>query len=145
MGGKIKYIFAYHPRISDKIFYLLRPDPIGGLYYVYLDKTYISAYMSVYAGVQEIHPYYKTYDWFKFDENSARWAIDFVGNLLYLNWREGMKDLKAARDPLELYGLLNNRKFKTKLLNYIKMIQQRQRSSLLSLRNRVWKKAIRCL
>lgn len=77
------------------------PASIGGLYYVYLDKTHISTYMPIYAGVQEIHPYYKTYDWFEFDENSARWAIEFVGNLLYLNWQEGMKDLKAVRDPLE--------------------------------------------
>jgi len=59
---------------------------MGGLYYVYLDKTYISTYMSVYAGVQEIHPYYKTYDWFKFDENSALKTISSSLFFFYLKF-----------------------------------------------------------
>ncbi|MGB7294770.1 MAG: C69 family dipeptidase [Candidatus Aminicenantales bacterium] len=31
----------------------------------------------------------------------AIWAIDFVDNLLYLQWQEAIKDLQAVRDPLE--------------------------------------------
>jgi len=48
-----------------------------------------------------ISPLYKTYDPDQFSEDSARWAIDFVDNLLYLKWQGAIKDLRAARDPLE--------------------------------------------
>ncbi len=77
------------------------PAPIGGVYWFYLDNQHVSTYVPIYAGVQEISPLYKTYDPDKFDENSARWAIDFVDNLLYLKWQEAIKDLRAVRDPLE--------------------------------------------
>ncbi len=77
------------------------PAPIGGVYWFYLDNQHVSTYVPIYAGVQEISPLYKTYDPYKFDDNSARWAIDFVDNLLYLKWQEAIKDLRALRDPLE--------------------------------------------
>jgi dipeptidase len=77
------------------------PAPIGGVYWFYLDNQHVSTYVPIYAGVQEISPLYKTYDPDKFSEDSARWAIDFVDNLLYLKWQEAMKDLCSVRDPLE--------------------------------------------
>lgn len=77
------------------------PPPVGGVYWFYLDNQHVSTYAPIYAGVQEISPLYKTYDPDKFSEDSARWAIDFVDNLLYLKWQEAIKDLRAARDPLE--------------------------------------------
>ena len=77
------------------------PAPIGGVYWFYLDNQHVSTYVPIYAGVQEISLLYKTYDPDKFEENSARWAIDFVDNLLYLKWQEAITDLRAARDPLE--------------------------------------------
>ena len=77
------------------------PDPIGGVYWFYLDNQYVSTYVPIYGGVQEISPLYQTYDPDKFSEQSARWAIDFVDNLLYLKWQEAIKDLRAVRDPLE--------------------------------------------
>jgi len=77
------------------------PAPIGGVYWFYLDNQYVSTYVPIYAGVQEISPLYKTYNPDKFSENSARWAVDFVDNLLYLRWQEAVKDLRAVRDPLE--------------------------------------------
>ncbi|MCK4766735.1 MAG: C69 family dipeptidase [Candidatus Aminicenantes bacterium] len=77
------------------------PDAIGGVYWFYLDNQHTSTYVPIYAGVQQISPLYKTYDPDKFSENSARWAIDFVDNLLYLKWQEGIEDLRAVRDPLE--------------------------------------------
>jgi dipeptidase len=55
----------------------------------------------IYAGVQEISPLYKEYDISRFSENSARWAVDFVDNLLHLRWQSAVKDLSAARDPIE--------------------------------------------
>ena len=77
------------------------PDAIGGVYWFYLDNQYVSTYVPIYAGVQEISPLYMTYDPDEFSEDSARWAIDFVDNLLYLKWQEGIKDLRERRDPLE--------------------------------------------
>lgn len=77
------------------------PDPIGGVYWFYLDNQHVSTYVPIYAGVQEISPLYKNYDPDKFSEDSARWAIDFVDNLLYLRWQEAIKDLQAVRDPME--------------------------------------------
>ncbi len=77
------------------------PDAIGGVYWFYLDNQYVSTYVPIYAGVQEISPLYTTYDPDEFSEDSARWAIDFVDNLLYLKWQDGIKDLRERRDPLE--------------------------------------------
>jgi dipeptidase len=77
------------------------PAAIGGVYWFYVDNQYTSTYVPIYAGVQKISSYYKTYNPEKFSDNSARWAIDFVDNLLYLKWRDAMKDLRAQRDPLE--------------------------------------------
>jgi dipeptidase len=77
------------------------PAPIGGVYWFYLDNQHVSTYAPIYAGVQEISPLYKIYNPDKFEENSARWAIDFVDNLLYLKWQEAIKDLRTKRDPLE--------------------------------------------
>jgi dipeptidase len=77
------------------------PDAIGGVYWLYLDNQYVSTYVPIYAGVQEIPPSYQTYDWEAFSEDSARWLIDFVDNLLYLRFQEAMEDVRAERDPLE--------------------------------------------
>lgn len=77
------------------------PDPVGGVYWFYVDNQHVSTYVPIYAGVTEISPLYKTYDPNEFSEESARWAIDFVDNLLYLKWQEAIKDLRAVRDPLE--------------------------------------------
>ena len=77
------------------------PDPIGGVYWFYLDNQHTSTYVPIYCGVTDVSPLYKVYDPDRFDEASARWAIDFVDNLLYLRWQEAIKDLRKLRDPLE--------------------------------------------
>jgi len=77
------------------------PASIGGLYWFYLDNQYVSTYIPIYAGVQEIAKPFKTYNPNQFSEDSARWAIDFVDNLLYLRWQDAIKDLVKLRNPLE--------------------------------------------
>jgi len=77
------------------------PDPIGGVYWVYLDNQYTGIYVPIYAGVERINPLYSTYDPDRFSEESARWVYDFAENLLYLKWQEAIVDLRAVRDPLE--------------------------------------------
>ncbi len=96
------------------------PAAIGGIYWFYLDNQHVSTYVPIYAGVQEISPLYKTYDPGRFDENSARWAIDFVDNLLYLRWQSAIKDLRAIRDPLETEFFKNMEKIDEKALELYK-------------------------
>lgn len=77
------------------------PDEIGGIYWVFQDNAYTSPYLPIYAGTTSIPACYSTYSPAKVDDNSARWAIDIVDNLLYLNWQDGKFDLNAARKPME--------------------------------------------
>ena len=77
------------------------PDPVGGIYWFFVDNQHVGAYVPIYAGVTKIHESYGIWDPEKYDEASVRWAIDFVDNLLYLKWQEGIKDVKAVRDPME--------------------------------------------
>ena len=77
------------------------PDPIGGIYWVFLDNAYTSPYVPIYAGTQEIADCYKNFDPTTYSNKSACWAIDFVDNLLYLKWQEAVKDLWKVRDPYE--------------------------------------------
>jgi dipeptidase len=77
------------------------PDAIGGVYWVYLDNPYFSPYVPIYAGNLSVDESYKTYDPNKYDEKSARWAIDFVDNLANLKFQEAIKDVRAVREPFE--------------------------------------------
>jgi len=77
------------------------PDPVGGIYWFYVDNPFVGPYVPVYAGVTDVSPLYKTYDFREFSENSARWAVDFVEKLMLLRWQPATKDLRAARDPIE--------------------------------------------
>ncbi len=77
------------------------PDAVGGIYWFYVDNAFTSAYVPMYAGVTDVAECYKNYDKEVFDENSIRWVVDFVDNLLYLRWQKAVEDLHAVRDPLE--------------------------------------------
>jgi len=77
------------------------PHEIGGIYWVYLDNPHISPYVPVYLGNLSVDDSYRIYDPEKFQEASARWAIDFVDNLARLKFQQAIKDIRAARDPFE--------------------------------------------
>jgi dipeptidase len=77
------------------------PDPIGGIYWVFLDNAYTSAYVPIYAGTREIDESYKNFDPTQYNNKSACWAIDFVDNLLYLKWQEAVQDVWEVRNPFE--------------------------------------------
>lgn len=77
------------------------PASVGGIYWFYLDNQHVSTYVPIFAGAQDVSSFYKTYDPDSFSEDSARWAIDFVDNLLYLRWQNAFQDLQKVRDPLE--------------------------------------------
>jgi dipeptidase len=77
------------------------PAGIGGIYWFYVDNPFVSTYVPIYAGVRDISPLYQTYDARQFSEGSARWSVDLVDNLMHLRWQDAVKDLRAARDPVE--------------------------------------------
>jgi dipeptidase len=77
------------------------PDPIGGIYWVFLDNAYTSPYVPIYAGTERIADCYQNFDPTKYNRESAAWAIDFVDNLLYLKWQSMIQDVWAVRDPFE--------------------------------------------
>ena len=77
------------------------PNEIGGVYWVFLDNPYFSPYVPIYAGNLSTHESYKTYDPNKYDEKSARWAIDFVDNLANLKFQSIAEDVRKVRTPFE--------------------------------------------
>ncbi len=77
------------------------PNEVGGIYWFYVDNAYTSAYVPIYSGVTDVAECYKIYDPTAFQENSIRWCVDFVDNLLYLKWRDAANTLRERRDPLE--------------------------------------------
>ncbi len=85
------------------------PNEIGGVYWVYLDNPYFSPYVPIYSGNLSVAETYNTYDPNKYDEKSARWAIDFVDNLANLRFQDIVKDVRAVRDPFEA-EMFNNQK-----------------------------------
>jgi len=119
------------------------PDPIGGVYWFYVDNQYVSTYVPIYVGVQEIPPLYKTYNPDEYDENSARWVIDFVDNLLYLKWQEAIKDLRALRDPLERSFFENQRTIELKALTLYKKKPELAKRFLTNYTKRCMEKTVR--
>ena len=77
------------------------PDAIGGVYRVYLDNPYFSPNVLIYAGNLYVAETYNIYDPEKYDEKSARWAIDFVDNLANLRFQDIAKEVQVVRDPFE--------------------------------------------
>ena len=77
------------------------PNEVGGIYWFYVDNAYTSAYVPIYSGVTDVAECYKTYNPSEFQENSIRWCVDFVDNLLYLRWQDAVETLHERRDPLE--------------------------------------------
>jgi dipeptidase len=77
------------------------PDEVGGVYWFYVDNPYVSTYVPIYAGVTAVSPFYQNYDFHRFSEDSARWAVDVVEKLMLLRWQSAVKDLLEVRQPLE--------------------------------------------
>ncbi len=77
------------------------PNEIGGVYWVYQDNQYTSPYIPIYAGVTETASVLQVYNPEEYTNDSYRWAVDFVDNLLYLKWQEAAMDMRGVRDSLE--------------------------------------------
>jgi dipeptidase len=92
------------------------PNEIGGVYWVYLDNPYFSPYIPIYTGNLSVAETYNIYDPNKYDEKSARWAIDFVDNLANLKFQSAIKDVLAVRDPFEAELFANQQKIEDEAL-----------------------------
>lgn len=77
------------------------PDDIGAVYWVNLDNPLVGCWLPMAAGVTAIHPSYQIYDPEQFSEDSARWCIDFVDNLMRLEYQTALPVVVAARDAFE--------------------------------------------
>lgn len=77
------------------------PDAIGGRYWVYLDNPAVSPYVPIYAGCTTTAQGYQIYDPERYDEASARWAVDVVDNLANQRFQQAIEDVRAAREPFE--------------------------------------------
>ena len=96
------------------------PDEVGGIYWFFVDNAYTSAYVPIYSGATDVAECYKNYDTEKYDENSHRWVVDFVDNLLYLRWQDAIKDLHKVRDPLEQSFFDEQKAIDAKVIELIK-------------------------
>ena len=96
------------------------PNELGGVYWVYLDNPYFSPYVPIYTGNTSVAETYKTYNPNKYDEKSARWAIDFVDNLANLRFQEVIKDVWEVRDPFEKNLFENQEQIEKQALELLK-------------------------
>lgn len=115
------------------------PDEIGGVYWVYLDNPYFSPYVPIYAGNLSTHESYQTYDPDKYEEGSARWAIDFVDNLANLKFQEVIKDVQKVREPFEQRIFNNQEKIEEEALKLYKKDAEKAQEYLTEYSNELMK------
>ncbi len=96
------------------------PNEIGGVYWVYLDNPYFSPYVPIYTGNLSTHESYQLYDPNKYDEKSARWAIDFVDNLANLKFQAIAEDVRTVRNPFEAKMFENQKAIEEEALKLYK-------------------------
>jgi dipeptidase len=92
------------------------PNVLGGVYWVYLDNPYFSPYVPIYTGNLSVADCYNRYNPNQYEENSARWAIDFVDNLANLKFQEIAADVKEKRAPFEKKIFENQKTLEEKAL-----------------------------
>jgi dipeptidase len=78
-----------------------RPDDVAGVYWVALDNPLVSAWVPIPLAVTSVHESFSTHDPDQFSEASARWCIDFVDNLMRLEFQTALPILKSLREPFE--------------------------------------------
>lgn len=77
------------------------PDEIGGIFWYGLDDTYMTCYMPIYMGSNNVAPSLTTGHIAKFDWNSAFWVFNLVSNYTYGMWEHIIPDVLKAQSELE--------------------------------------------
>lgn len=78
-----------------------RPEALGGIAWVGLDRPAANCLMPFYGGVTDLPPCVETMNLVDFDMESAWWAFNFVANLATLKYSYMMADLQTLRTTLE--------------------------------------------
>ncbi len=113
------------------------PDELGGVYWVYLDNPYFSPYVPIYTGNLDVADCYKSYDPNRYDEKSARWAVDFVDNLANLKFQAVIRDVLSVRDPFEEKMFQEQAQLEEQALALLKKNRRRGREFLTAYSNRL--------
>jgi dipeptidase len=106
------------------------PNEMGGVYWVFLDNPYFSPYVPIYTGNLSVAACYTIYNPKKYDEKSARWAIDFVDNLANLKFQAVIQDVLAVRNPFEAEIFANQEKIEAHALDLLKKNPKKGREFL---------------
>ena len=78
-----------------------RPDDVAGVYWVSLDNPLVSTWVPIPLATASVHESFSTHDPAQFSEASARWCIDFVDNLMRLEFQTALFTLQELRAPFE--------------------------------------------
>jgi len=116
------------------------PNEIGGVYWVYLDNPFFSPYVPIYAGNISVAETYSLYDPNKYNEKSARWAIDFVDNLAKLKFTPILKEIQSVRDTFEKDIFTTQTKVESEALNLYKKNPSDAKAYLTSYSNELMNK-----
>jgi dipeptidase len=77
------------------------PDPIGGVAWFGFDAPYSSVVVPFYVGITTTPESWRTGDFTKFSEDSARWYFQAMDNYSCLRFNEMNAEVRAAFDAIE--------------------------------------------
>ena len=79
------------------------PNPIGGILWFGLDDTFMTCYMPIYCGIQQVPASLKVGDgdMLSWSDNSAFWVFNQVSNLCYSRYNDMIVDLQKVQSSLE--------------------------------------------
>lgn len=79
------------------------PNDIGGIVWFGEDDTYLTCYMPIFLGANDVAIPYKTGDIKHFSRKSAWWVFNFVSNYANLRFCDMKKDIQIVRDSIEQF------------------------------------------
>ncbi|MEJ6004298.1 C69 family dipeptidase [Paucibacter sp. AS339] len=77
------------------------PNDVGGVYWLALGNPLVSTWVPMHIGIEAVHASFNRYDPTQFDEDSARWCIEFVDNLMQLRFQQALPLLSEMREAFE--------------------------------------------
>ncbi|MBU1948580.1 MAG: C69 family dipeptidase, partial [Candidatus Eisenbacteria bacterium] len=77
------------------------PDPIGGIYWYGLDDTYMTCYMPLYCGIDQVPHSFTIGDYKSFSWDAPWWVFNFVSNFACLKFSYMIQDIQTVQRELE--------------------------------------------
>ncbi len=78
-----------------------KPQDIAAVYWLALGNPLVSSWVPMHVGIEALHPSFNRYDPQRYDEDSARWSIEFVDNLMQLRFQQALPLLLTLREAWE--------------------------------------------